>query len=491
MIAMFDSMPPMGWSFFSPLNQTFPRGSTIYGGTGGSGTHLHTYSGNTLTTLDITSQEFGFDYFLPESPHTHTITFTTDIVSNLPPYFDMIFAKRNSVNVSITVGPESENGITKAGAYKLGANLTTAFASINNQTISTAIAGGWNYIVQTYNGTTQCLYINGYLEAEQPLTGLINTNANDLMMGDSYNGTIDEVSIWDRALNATEIFENYSGFPTLPIRINSNADFDKDHGVVNWATGNGTASNPWIIENYTINGTGFGYCIYIGNTTDHFIVKNCTLHHASGNSARYFWDSGLVLHNVQNGVVEVNNMSNNAQNGIYFGIGSSNNTIAGNNITSNGNNGVYFAPSGVIGVTENTIFNYNPQINNNGKVVWYGWDGTDEEIFFWDGVTTTQITNNTNNDRNPQINDNGEVVWHGVDPVDLDYEIYLWDGVTTTQITNNTNSDSYAQINNNGEATMPTLIWMLRLITMARWSGWARMPMTGRFSIGTGSPQHR
>lgn len=85
-----------------------------------------------------------------------------------------------------------------------------------------------------------------------------------------------------------------------PIRIDSNSDFDAAHGVV---SGDGTESNPWIIENYNIDGTDYGYCLYIGNTTDHFVIRYCYLHHASGNSGTYYWDSGLVLNNVINGHV--------------------------------------------------------------------------------------------------------------------------------------------------------------------------------------------
>ena len=53
----------------------------------------------------------------------------------------------------------------------------------------------------------------------------------------------------------------------------------------------------------------------------------------------------------------------------------------------------------------------NPQINNNGQVVWEGYDGTDWEIFFYNGTTTTQLTNNSYDDTHPQINDNGYVVF--------------------------------------------------------------------------------
>jgi hypothetical protein len=64
-----------------------------------------------------------------------------------------------------------------------------------------------------------------------------------------------------------------------PIRINSNADFNLAHGV---KSGMGTPASPYIIENLAIDGTGAGYCIYIGNTTADFIVRNNQLINANG-----------------------------------------------------------------------------------------------------------------------------------------------------------------------------------------------------------------
>jgi len=53
------------------------------------------------------------------------------------------------------------------------------------------------------------------------------------------------------------------------IRIDSNADFPTFTTV-----GDGTSGNPWVIDNMDIDGTGFGYCIYVGNTTEHFVIRN-------------------------------------------------------------------------------------------------------------------------------------------------------------------------------------------------------------------------
>ena len=57
---------------------------------------------------------------------------------------------------------------------------------------------------------------------------------------------------------------------STPFRIDSNADLAAHAN----GGGDGNEGNPWIIEGYEIDGTGYGHCIYIGNTTDYFVVKD-------------------------------------------------------------------------------------------------------------------------------------------------------------------------------------------------------------------------
>jgi len=148
----------------------------------------------------------------------------------------------------------------------------------------------------------------------------------------------DYVSIWGIVEGVTYPYlqANAPPFvPGVPLRINSDADFDEAHGVVNWATGDGSQGNPWIIEGLDIDGTGFGYCIYIGNTTDHFIVKDSNLRGASGVSSwPYFLDTAVTLINVGNCTLYNNTISNNVIYGILL-VDSDDNVIDGNEITSN------------------------------------------------------------------------------------------------------------------------------------------------------------
>ncbi|MEM3341412.1 MAG: hypothetical protein QW728_01835 [Thermoplasmata archaeon] len=82
-----------------------------------------------------------------------------------------------------------------------------------------------------------------------------------------------------------------------PIRIDCDSDFTSENGL---CTGSGTESDPYIIENWYIEGLGYGYGIYIGNTTGYFVVRNCTISQSYGNSSIYYWNSGIALFNVSN-----------------------------------------------------------------------------------------------------------------------------------------------------------------------------------------------
>jgi PKD repeat protein/pimeloyl-ACP methyl ester carboxylesterase len=119
----------------------------------------------------------------------------------------------------------------------------------------------------------------------------------------------------------------------------------------------------------------------------------------------------------------------------------------------NGSNSmqIFLYDGSIIKQLTNSSYNVSPQINDNGHVVWSGHDGSGyNAIFLYDGSTTTQLTNSGHN-HNPQINNNGHVVWSGYTDLNGGWhsEIFLYDGSTTTQLTNSGYNGS-PQINNNG-----------------------------------------
>jgi len=101
------------------------------------------------------------------------------------------------------------------------------------------------------------------------------------------------------------------------IHINNNWSAAKTAGI---CTGNGTYSEPYVIEDLIIDGGGSGSCIWIENSNVFFKIENCTAIN-SGIGA------GIRLGNVSNSRLINNNCSDNNYMGIYL-RDSNNNTVS-------------------------------------------------------------------------------------------------------------------------------------------------------------------
>jgi len=88
---------PDGWHRFTALDGLFPRGAATYGGTGGSETHTHGYSGNTdVENLPLEYSDMRYyPGAEPHNAHTHGYSGTTGSASSLPPYLDIIFIQKD------------------------------------------------------------------------------------------------------------------------------------------------------------------------------------------------------------------------------------------------------------------------------------------------------------------------------------------------------------------------------------------------------------
>lgn len=101
-----------------------------------------------------------------------------------------------------------------------------------------------------------------------------------------------------------------------------------------WCSGNGSENNPYIIENLKINGNNASSCIEIVDSNEYFVVRNCTLYNSSLGVYPYF-DAGLKLFNVSNGMIFENNCSYNEYNGISLNYYCNNNIICDNVMHNN------------------------------------------------------------------------------------------------------------------------------------------------------------
>ena len=74
-------------------------------------------------------------------------------------------------------------------------------------------AGEWHYLTGVVDGKDQLLYVDGELETERPFAGPIASDSSETEIGHAgdggFIGLIDEVVIYDRALSAKEIKQNF------------------------------------------------------------------------------------------------------------------------------------------------------------------------------------------------------------------------------------------------------------------------------------------
>jgi len=104
----------------------------------------------------------------------------------------------------------------RVSSYDLHINGKFRFM-INNSVLDSVTApnNSWQYVVATYDGSNMKIYINGILESTKTQTGTIGDTTGPLYIGrltDGYyfNGLIDEVRIYNRALSPAEIQQHYN-----------------------------------------------------------------------------------------------------------------------------------------------------------------------------------------------------------------------------------------------------------------------------------------
>jgi parallel beta-helix repeat protein len=142
--------------------------------------------------------------------------------------------------------------------------------------------------------------------------------------------------------------------PTRPsILIDGNANFTGANGIT---YGNGTESDPYIIENYNISAS-INNSIEIRNTDAHFIIRNMSLH-----SGKLVTNYGIFLYNVTNALIDNVTSYNN-----YYGIMisySTKVTVTSSRFLSN-RDGIYLSNSPYVNITNCDTFSNG----NNGLII--------------------------------------------------------------------------------------------------------------------------
>ncbi len=187
-------------------------------------------------------------------------------------------------------------------------------------------------------------------------------------------------------------------------------------GQVWFGGGNGSISNPYIIEDLIINGGNTVSCIEIRDSGVYFIIRSCTLYNSGFTPTPY--KAGIFLENVNNGTIIRNNISYNGGHGISL-TNSEYNVIEDNLISDNYGRGIAIMMS-------HFNFAINNSLYRNGQNI------------YLDESNYNQIYNNTVRDT---PTNGGIVMWSGCSFNNLSYNIIdndLWFGIYDSQGNHNT-----------------------------------------------------
>jgi len=111
----------------------------------------------------------------------------------------------------------------------------------------------WNFVSSVYDGTAVSLYLNGTFMGSTPITGPIVQSVTNLFIGSAgvansyFNGIIDDIRIYNRALSSTEVAALYSAeAPPVTLTVTKSGTgsgtVTADSGTINWTGNVGTGS---------------------------------------------------------------------------------------------------------------------------------------------------------------------------------------------------------------------------------------------------------
>ncbi len=383
-----------------------------------------------------------------------------------------------SANYDVFIGkddwPSDRNGYNFMikSDYKLGGQIANA-TNENYISGNTVIQNyTWYHVAFVWNSTHMILYVNGKVDNTAPQTLIPKSDVYDLWIGGSpswgasfFNGTIDEVRVWNRALSPEEINASYnSGLNRLYHNFTNLTNSVYQY----YAYAIDTSGNTNKTETRTLTTTTSAYCdnyistcsnlnqankVYCLNsnvssvgTCFNILANNITLN-CQGYTINYSMASpGYAVNNTGYNFTKIRNCNiiqnsiGNYNHSIVF-VNANNGTIQNNTINVYsldwGNNAVYLQGSSFNNITNNTMTvytgantvvyliwnsNYN-MISNNILNALCGWTA---------GVGLRQ--NNHNSVINNIVNSQGS----------FDSGVYLTSETNSYIINNTFNTTGYA-----------------------------------------------
>jgi hypothetical protein len=188
--------------------------------------------GATANAPGIVGSAFGFDgtngyVQIPDSPVFHLTNLTVeawlrfnslDSPGNAHPGEQYAVFKQNSQSNAFEGFFLGKGRITNQDLFVFGVSSASGQAVELDSSIVTVTTGAWYHVVGVRGSNYIQLYVNGQLDSQTSVSFPQDYGTNDLFFGSSgqaywdrkLNGTLDEVSLYNRALDADEVAGIYA-----------------------------------------------------------------------------------------------------------------------------------------------------------------------------------------------------------------------------------------------------------------------------------------
>ena len=188
-------------------NGTLTNGPTFNTGSGGS---------IVFDGVDDNIQLGAASNFISGSKITVEAWVRTNVVNAYKKIFVTVDQGTQSINgIYFSLGPNNDGGGNYGTYFGVKTSVGQTGATWPNNISTTSFTN----LTGTYDGTNIYLYVNGFLAAQQPLTGNIGTGGIARISGydnnnETWNGNISIFKIYNRALSSNEILQNYNATKT-------------------------------------------------------------------------------------------------------------------------------------------------------------------------------------------------------------------------------------------------------------------------------------
>jgi hypothetical protein len=275
-------------SSIAPTPSTAAAGNTSYWVSSTNANGCESIRTEIVVTVNGNATHLNFD---GANDYVSLSTTPSNIPNGNSNYTIEAMIKPSQLGIKGIVGWGDYGVANKTNALRLTPTGIVNYWWANDLTVNyTFNLNEWYHVVATYNGTTRSIYINGVLAGSDTptvsshnITNTSNVTIGRTWTGEYFNGSVDEVRIWNRALPLPEIQNNMNCelvTPTtqtgLVVYYQFNQGFDAvDNTSTTSLTDASVNGNNGTLNNFTLTSATSnwlaGSAITTGNTCTVFL----------------------------------------------------------------------------------------------------------------------------------------------------------------------------------------------------------------------------